>query len=306
MANRPDAIPFRGHETPARLPGDEDKPIAWVTGARGLIGHYLVEAAPEFGRAWRVKGLTRADLDLTDFSAVERRFKSDSPRLIIHCAALSRSPDCQKDPPLAWKLNRDVTKHLAELAADIPFVFFSSDLVFDGRKGNYDESEQPNPLSVYAETKIAAEQMVLSNRKHTVVRTSLNGGTSPASNRAFNEELRLAWQSGQPSRLFVDEFRSPLPAVVTARAVWEFAASGRPGLYHLAGRERLSRWEIGQLIAARWPQLNPKLVPTSIKEYAGAPRPEDTSLNCGKIQKLLSFQLPGLKEWLEANPHEAF
>ena len=77
-------------------------------------------------------------------------------------------------------------------------------------------------------------------------------------------------------------------------------------LYHVAGSERLSRWQIGQLLAARCPELQPKIVPGSLKQYAGAPRAPDTSLNCAKAQKLLSFRLPGLTEWLSAHPNELF
>ena len=229
-----------------------------------------------------------------------------APQLVIHCAALSRSPACEANPALARQLNVDVTALLAELAADIPLLFLSSDLVFDGRKGNYDETAPGNPLGVYAETKAAAEQIILANPRHTVVRTSLNGGISPTRDRGFNEQMRLAWQAGQRMKLFTDEFRSPIPAEVTARAIWELAAPSRPGLYHVAGSERLSRWEIGQLLAARWPQLKPRIEPGSLREYSGAPRAPDTSLNCAKAQKLLSFPLPGLTEWLAAQPDEAF
>jgi len=278
----------------------------WITGAGGLIGNCLVQAAPRYASDLQVIGLNRAQMDVTNFNSVREQFRARMPELIIHCAALSRSPACQEDPALARKLNVEATANLAGLASDIPFVFFSSDLVFDGRQGNYDESDQPNPLSVYAETKLAAEHVVLANPKHTVVRLSLNGGVSPTGDRAFNEEMRRAWEAGKTLKLFVDEFRSPLPAIVTARAIWELAAQCKPGLYHLAGSERLSRWQMGQLIAARWPRLNPRLEPASRKDYSGAPRPPDTSLNCAKIQRLLSFPLPGLSEWLAANPIEPF
>ena len=91
-----------------------------------------------------------------------------------------------------------------------------------------------------------------------------------------------------------------------ARAVWELAVQSRPGLYHIAGSERLSRWQIGQLLAARWPHLNPQIEPGSLKQYRGAPRAPNTSLNCTKVQELLSFRLPGLTDWLAAHPDEAF
>lgn len=280
--------------------------IFWITGARGLIGNYLVQTAPRFGPRYQVVGLTRAQLDLVDFPSAARLFREQQPQLVMHCAALSKTPACQAKPELAWKLNVEVTRHLAELAAEIPLIFFSSDVVFDGRRGNYVESDPPNPLSVYAETKVAAEQIVLANPKHTVIRTSLNGGTSPTGDRGFNEEMRRAWTAGKTLNLFTDEFRCPIPAVTTAQAVWELARQHKPGLYHLAGAERLSRWQIGQLIATHWPRLNPKIQPASLGDYQGPPRSPDTSLNCGKIQKLLSFPLPGLSTWLRERPPAEF
>jgi dTDP-4-dehydrorhamnose reductase len=278
----------------------------WITGAGGLIGNYLARTAPHLMPDASVAALTRERLDLTDSSAVRTEFRRQQPHLVIHCAALSRSPECEADPALARKLNVEVTALLAELAAEIPFIFLSSDLVFDGRDGYYTETAPVNPLSVYAATKVAAEQILLANPKHTIIRTSLNGGTSPTGNRGFNEQMRRAWQAGQTLKLFTDEFRSPISAEVTARAIWELAALNKPGLYHVAGSERLSRWQIGQLLAARCPELQPKIVPGSLKQYAGAPRAPDTSLNCAKAQGLLSFRLPGLTEWLSAHPNQLF
>jgi dTDP-4-dehydrorhamnose reductase len=281
-------------------------PLAWITGAGGLIGNYLVQTAPQFPPKWSVQGRTRANLDLLDFATVRRAFAEQRPKLIIHCAAMSRSPDCQANPQLARRINVEATATLAELAKDIMFVLLSSDLVFDGRTGNYDETAAVNPLSVYAETKIAAERIVLANPRHTVVRTSLNGGTSPTGDRGFNEQMRQAWQAGQALKMFTDEFRCPIPAVVTAQAIWELVNKAAPGLYHVAGAERLSRVQMGRLIAARWPQLNPTIQANSRKEYQGAPRPGDTSLNCAKVQALLSFPLPGLTGWLREHPNEPF
>jgi len=278
----------------------------WITGAGGLIGNYLARNAPVFPPGTTIIALTRAALDLADSSAVRAEFRRQDPQLVIHCAALSKSPDCEVNPALARKLNVEVTALLAELAAQIPFVFLSTDLVFDGRSGNYDESSLPDPLSVYAKTKAAAERIVLANPKHLVIRTSLNGGTSPTGDRGFNEQMRRAWQAGQCLRLFTDEYRSPVAARVTARAIWELAGQSRTGLYHVAGSERMSRHQIGQLLATRWPRLHPRIEPASLKEYAGAPRAPDTSLNCAKAQRLLSFRLPGFSEWLAAHPNEAF
>jgi dTDP-4-dehydrorhamnose reductase len=281
-------------------------PVAWITGAAGLIGNYVVQTAAGSRTRWKVIGLTRADLDFLDFDAVRNRFAHDRPQLVIHCAAMSQSPACQKEPELARRLNVEVTRHLAQLAENIPFVFFSTDLVFDGRKGGYTENDAVNPLSVYAETKAAAESIVLANPLHTVVRTSLNGGTSKTGNRGFNEQLRNAFASGLQVPLFVDEFRSPIPAIETARTVWNLIDRNAAGLFHIAGSEKLSRWQIGQLLASRWPGLNPKLEAESLVTYKGAPRSPDTSLNSTKAETLLGTPLPGLTQWLADHPNETF
>jgi dTDP-4-dehydrorhamnose reductase len=280
------------------------QPPVWITGAGGLIGNYLLQTATRFAPGRRVRGLTRKDLDLTDFDVVRNEFKKDLPALLIHCAALTQTPACQSNPALAQKANVEATAALAEMAADIPFIFFSTDLVFDGRKGNYSETETPNPTNIYAATKLAAEQIVLSNPRHTVVRTSLNFGVSPTGDRGFNEQMAHAWRRGETLRLFTDEFRCPIPAAVTARAVWEIAVKNLTGLFHVAGSEKLSRWEIGQRLAGRRAELNPKIEPDTLANYRGAPRSPDTSLNCAKVQEFLSFRLPGLTDWLAANPDE--
>ena len=271
----------------------------WLTGAGGLIGNYLVRTASKFAPQFRVRALTRQDLDLEDFAAVREAFRRESPTMVIHCAALANTPACEKNPALAHKLNVDVTGVLAELAVDIPLLFFSTDLVFDGRAGNYDESAAVNPLSAYAKTKVEAERIVLANPKHTVVRTSLNFGQSPTGDRAFNEQMRSAAARGETLWLFVDEFRCPIPAEVTARAAWELAAQNKPGLYHLAGSERLSRWQMGQLLADYWAPLKVTMGQSSIRDFRGLPRSPDTSLNCAKIQKLLSFPLPKFNQFLK-------
>ncbi len=280
------------------------EPIAWITGANGLIGNYLVQTAPQLAPRWRVRALTRADFDLLDFAAVEREFKKDQPHLIIHCAAITAVSDAQKNPALARRVNVEVTKFLADLATKIPFVFFSTDLVFDGRKGNYTEMDMVNPLHIYGETKVAAEEIVLKNPHHLVIRTSLNAGKSLSGNRAFNEQLRRSLQSGQGMTLFTDEFRNPIPAEETARAVWELAQKNCNGIYHVAGAEKLSRYEIGKLLVSRWPEVTAEIKLGSAKDFPGPPRALDTSLDISKVQKILSQPLPKFSSWLAAHPND--
>jgi dTDP-4-dehydrorhamnose reductase len=273
--------------------------VAWITGAGGLIGSHIARAATA---EWTIRALTRAELELTDPAAVRAAFHRDRPSLVIHCAAMSKTPECERHPEQARQNNVEVTGHLCDLAANIPLLFFSTDLVFDGQKGNYSEGDTANPPTVYGQTKVTAERLVLANPAHTVVRTSLNAGATPRGDSSFNEQLRAAWKRGAATKLFHDEFRSPLPAEVIARAIWEMVAARQPGLYHIAGSERLSRLEIGRLIAARWPELDARLEPSSFRDYDGPPRSPDTSLNSSKIQRLLSFPLPRFSDWLRDHP----
>jgi len=281
-------------------------PLVWITGANGLIGNYLVQTAPRFAPHQGVRALTRDRFDLLDFPAVRREFRRDQPQLVIHCAAISTLAAAQADPAFAGRVNVDATRFLAELAADIQFIFFSTDLVFDGRRGNYVENDAVNPIHAYGETKAAAEAIVLKNPRHTVARTSLNGGISRTGDRGFNEKLRRSLQTAKPIKLFTDEFRCPIPAVETARAVWELADKNCVGLFHVAGAEKLSRWQLGRLLVQRWPEIKTPIESGSARDFPGPPRALDTSLNIAKVQKILSAPLPGLGEWLAAHPNESF
>lgn len=105
--------------------------------------------------------------------------------------------------------------------------------------------------------------------------------------------------------LYGDEFRCPLSAGVIARAIWELMNRDATGLYHLGGRDRLSRWEIGQALLAWYPELQGHFFEGSVTGHTGAPRPRDLSLNCDKLQALLSFPIPGFREWVQSRMQQA-
>jgi dTDP-4-dehydrorhamnose reductase len=279
------------------------RPRAIVTGAGGLIGQYLVKSASRWAPGWSVQGLTRAQLDLTDRSAVTSTFHRCQPQLVIHCAALSRTTECERDPETAKRINIDVTSLLSQLAGHARFIFLSSGEVFDGLRGWYDESAEPNPLNVYGRTKLEAERVVLRNPLHTVVRIVLTAGNSEGGDRSFVEDMSRAAKGGMDLTLYADEFRCPLPAGVVARVLWELVGHAKPGLYHLGGSERLSRWEIGVLLLPWYPELRGRLIKGSAASHSGARRPTDLSLNCRKVQQLLSFPIPGFRSWLVERTH---
>jgi len=274
------------------------KPRAWITGAGGLIGHQLVRTAARWAPEWQILPVTRQTVDLTEERAVRSLWRSSPPALVIHCAAASRPAACEQDPAWARSINVRSTALLASLAEEIPFLWFSSDQVFDGTKGWYVETDRVNPINVYGETKAEAEQVVLANPGHTTIRVALTAGMSPTGDRSFVEDMCRTARK-KPLTLFTDEYRTPVPAGVVTRAVWELVRLGRGGLYHLGGKERLSRLEIGTALALRYPELVSRIVAGSVREYEGPKRPADLSLCCDKLQQLLSFPLVGLRDWLD-------
>lgn len=275
------------------------KPRVIVTGTAGLIGQYFVRSAVRWAPGWEVCGLSRADLDLTDHAAAEQVWRRLKPNAVIHCAAVSRTTECERNPQVARRMNVDTTAYLARLSRDIPFIFLSSGEVFDGKAGWYQETDEPHPINIYGKTKLEAEQRVLENPRHTAVRIVLTAGASQYGDRSFVEDMCRSVKNGKQVTLYGDEFRCPLPAGAITRSVWELLDQDAPGLYHLGGGERLSRWEIGQALLPWYPELQGHLVEGSAGEHTGASRPADLSLDCEKIQALLSFPIPGFRSWLK-------
>ena len=280
----------------------------WITGAGGLIGSYLARQSAWHSSKWTTHTWTRANLDLTDHHAIRAAFKRTRPSLIIHCAAISKSAACAANPTLAQQVNVESTRLLCDIAGETPVWFLSTDLVFDGKAGAYPETAEVNPLTFYGRTKVDAERHVLAHRRNAVFRLSLNGGCSPTGDRGFNEELRRSVESGTAMKLFVDEFRCPAAAEMTAGVFWKLADLGElpRGIFHLCGGERLSRFQIGKLLLERWGKNDSILQSSSMRDYQGPPRSPDTSMTYGRLEALLGGSLPGLRAWLEENPTAPF
>ena len=276
----------------------------WITGAAGLIGQELVRTAPVGVRAIPI---ARPEVDLTDAEAVRAALLRDRPSLILHAAAMAKPADCQRDPAAARRINVEATRRLCALAGDAPVWFLSTDLVFDGRKGGYTETDPVSPVNVYGETKVEAEAAVLQNPRNAVFRLSMNGGVSQSGDRGFNEEFRRTLAQGKPMTLFTDEFRCPIAAGWTAQTLWSLI--GRPGvqgIFHLCGGQKLSRYQIGEILVKRWGLSDVKLSGGSVRDYQGPPRSPDTSMKPQKLEVLLGTRFPGLDEWLAQNPHAPF
>jgi dTDP-4-dehydrorhamnose reductase len=239
---------------------------------------------------------------LTDADAVAEAFQAARPSAVIHAAALARIADCVREPERARSVNALATARLAELcaAAGARLVFVSTDLVFDGEGAPYRESDEPAPLSAYGRAKAEGERAVLAHAGHCVARLSLLYGPSLAGRPSFFDKQVSALRAGRPVKLFTDEWRTPLDLPTAARALLELAGNEVSGVLHLGGPERLSRHELGLLLAEALGADAALITPARRQDVPAAePRPRDTSLDSSRWRGLFpALPWPGCREAL--------
>jgi dTDP-4-dehydrorhamnose reductase len=272
-----------------------------VTGSSGLVGYRLMQLLCQEGSA---RGLYHrrnpgvgfgewVQVDLRDRSETHRVLDFLQPSTVIHCAAYSDPVYCEQHPEEANSLNFGGSLYLAEWCSrNASFlVHISTDLVFDGRQGDYHEEEDPHPISVYGWTKLAAELAVRSCKSASaIVRTSLVYGRSPEGDRGADEKLVSSWKVGRKTPLFVDEHRNPTAVGELALVVREIVRLRMTGIWHVAGAECVSRHEMGVKVASVFGYPGDLLVPRKIEEvHCAPPRARNTTLNMDKIRSLLGF-----------------
>lgn len=261
-----------------------------VTGATGQLGPYVVKRLLADGvtpTLWArqthpsLLGLPVRTIDLTDVSQVTDAFTDAVPNVVLHCAAISSIDGCYRDPQTANAINVQATQTLARLCAEhnARLVYCSTDLVFDGEQGGYIESDAANPLSVYGCTKLEAEAPVLANARNAVIRFPMLFGPTLLGNPRFTDGMIRKLKAGEKVTLFDDEFRSAIAVDIAAEGMVLAAKSDEAGLFHLAGQDRLSRHQMG-VIVAECLGLDAALIEAKSRlSMTGAePRPADTSL----------------------------
>ena len=262
-----------------------------VTGASGQLGAYLLDElsrSPHQVVAW--SGSTRQrrgafdlePVDLADLDALETAIGRADPGAVIHAAAISSAVAVRLDRARADGINVQATRRIAEWADSHRrrLVFTSTDLVFDGSRPLRREDDPAEPVLAYGQTKRAAELAVLAVPTLTVARLPLLYGPTRAGRPSFFDGAMAALRRGETPAFFEDEFRTPLDYRSAARGLIHLATSDEAGLIHLAGRERLSRFEL-MVRAATTLGLDPALVRANrrIDAELTEPRPADVSLD---------------------------
>jgi dTDP-4-dehydrorhamnose reductase len=284
-----------------------------LTGASGLVGHATLLALLARGHevlalghdhlpglpieAAAQKKAQAVQLDLTDDFAVDRLAFDYYPDAIINCAALSSQAAVEAQPELAEKLNVALPRRLAQIANHLgsPLLHLSTDFVFDGESGPYRSTDVPMPRTLYGQLKLMAEKETLRyGGDHVVVlRITVVNGNSPSGKRSLHEKLLHSLMAGKPVTLFSDELRQPVSAVNVADVLTELTE--RPnlhGLFHWAGPDTLSRYDIGRKILQHF----------GLPENLVQPALSASQPDADKRPRKLEFILPPLLGKLKATP----
>jgi dTDP-4-dehydrorhamnose reductase len=263
-----------------------------VTGGSGRLGPYLVRELSSAGvpvQVWDGPAATgpsapgALSVDLADPAAVERAWRAADPTVVIHAAALATVDACLKDPARAEAVNVTATRQLARLARDsgAHLAFISTDLVFDGTRAPYSPGDQPQPLSAYGRSKAAGERAACDTLPCSIIRLALLYGPRLGSRPSFFDAQVAALRAGTPRMgLFTDEWRTPVDYATAARGVVDLAGQRAPGFFHVGGPERMSRWEMGQRLAAHLGMTQPPFDAISRLSIPGPePRPADLAFD---------------------------
>ena len=282
-----------------------------VTGASGLLG---LNAALEASQKYEVFGSVHRNVirttaftviqsDLTEPGALEKLIDESQPDWVINCAALANLEDCEANPALAEKLNSELPEKLANYVAKggARLVHLSTDAVFDGKRGNYTEEDEPNPLSVYASTKLFGERAVLDANPEAVVARVNFYGWSLSGKRSLAEWFVNNLSAGNKIKGFTDIYFCPLQVNHLANLLLRMLELRLHGLYHVVSSECTSKYDFGIRLASLFGFEESLIEPASvIQSGLRAARSPKLTLKAGKLKRALGNPTPGLTEGLES------
>lgn len=267
-----------------------------ITGAGGLLGQKLASRDRRHVRIFRTArtgpGRAQGDfesLDVTDAQQVHALFGRLRPDWVIHTAALTDVDRCEVERDLAWRTNVGGTENVAWAceALGIGLVSLSTDYVFDGRGGPYAEADPTNPLSTYGQTKLESERCVLSMRgQGIVVRTAVLFGHARGVRPNFVTWLIRTLRKGTAVRVVTDQWGTPTLADDLADFLIDLCLWNVAGLFHFAGVDLLSRYEMALRVCRRFGLDEGLVTPTTTQELRQvAPRPLRSGLKTDLIQR---------------------
>lgn len=247
-----------------------------ITGGSGRLGKDLCR---RFEKEHTVLSPSRTELEITSFEQVSQYFDAVRPDLLIHSAAISDADICQLDPSKAFWANTLATQNLvlACRSHHTTLAFISTDYVFDGSKGSpYTEFDQPNPINIYGQTKLAAEKFVANYlEKYFIIRTAwLFGEYGPN----FLLGVLECARTGKSLSAAFDQTGSPTSTWDLSEALLKLVATPFYGIYNIVNRGGITWYEYARLILSI-AETDAYIEPIRKEQRGPAPRPACTVLN---------------------------
>ncbi len=250
-------------------------------------------------------GYVYQSLDITSQNEVQKIFDQYQPHVVINTAAMTNVDACESDKEGCWKLNVSAVEYLidASIKYNTHLIHLSTDFVFDGEDGPYVETDPPNPVSYYGESKLAAEEALRHSglEKWAIARTIIVYGLVDGMSRS-NVVLwaKAAMEKGEPINVVDDQFRSPTLAEDLASGCILIAEKEATGVFHLSGKDTMSILELVEKVGDFF-NLDPSIITPIKSEVLNQPakRPPRTGFIIDKAKLELGYAPHSFEEGLE-------
>lgn len=278
-----------------------------VTGGSGLLGCNLVLAAIEDHDVVAVSrqhslqwlGVENVQADLSEESMATQVLETINPDWVVHCAAGTNVDECERNPEWAFLLNREMASYVARAAHSLGarLVHISTDAVFDGVQGDYNEEATPNPISHYGQSKLEGEEAVKSAHPGAVVIRTNFYGWNALPKKSLAEWFLDHLETGRPCIGFSDVFVTPILANNFAEIILRTLEVKLEGVYHVGGSECVDKYTFGVRLAEVFGLDHTVISPSSVEAaHLDAPRSKKLCLDSTKISSALGVDLPDLAD----------
>ncbi|QNF32312.1 SDR family oxidoreductase [Adhaeribacter swui] len=279
-----------------------------ITGSNGLLGQKLVNlllpnadvellatSRGENKLAAVYPQLTFVSLDVTNPDEVQQVVATHQPTHIIHTAAMTNVDECEVNRDACWKLNVDAVAYLVKAAEEnnVHFTHLSTDFIFDGSAGPYDEEAAANPISYYGESKLAAEELVKqSSASWAIVRTVLVYGIVHDYGRSnIVLWVKNSLESKKPIKVVDDQFRTPTLAEDLALGCWLIADQDAEGVFNISSKELVTPYDMALQVADYFKLDTSYITRADASSFTQtAKRPARTGFIITKAEEQLGFR----------------
>ncbi|MTI39872.1 SDR family oxidoreductase [Fulvivirga lutimaris] len=286
-----------------------------ITGSNGLLGQKLIKLLcdKDVNIIATSRGVNRLpndgqyqyeSLDIVNRQQVIDVIGKHKPDVIINTAAMTNVDQCESEKEACWDLNVNAVKYLIEACTftGTHLLHVSTDFIFDGSHGPLTEHEEPNPISYYGESKLAAEKLVIESRiKWSIARTVLVYGIAHDMSRSnIVLWVKNSLEAGKAINVVNDQWRTPTLAEDLAMGCYLIAIQAAEGIYHISGEEMMTPYDIAIKTAAYF-QLDKSLINETdgSKFTQPAKRPPKTGFIINKAKSELGYSPKSFEEGLK-------